>query len=422
MRRPAARIPYLQVIRSPRYFPLWLGQIVSNLGDTLNYVALVVLVFRLSHSGLAVSTLVLAEIVPTLLLGPLAGVVIDRVDRKRLLIVVDSVRAVLVLALALTHALWAIYALAALLAVGSTLFNPTLQAVIPALLTEEERLAANSVAWSSGRLVQIIGASVAGGLIAWSGTTPAFLVNAASFAFSAVMLMRLSIPRREGSPGRGGLGAWLGDARDGLAYARRDPFVARLLPVQALTSLATGATSALLVVLATKHLHLAAQGFGWLLAAIGIGALLGPFLSNGLTRGRSLDVRLLFVPYLIRGAGDVALGLVVGLPWALMILFIYGLNTSTGMVASNTILQTVIPNRVRGRVFTLLDVTWAAMRLLSLGLGGLLADRFGIAAVYIAGGTLLALAGALGLALLGRLPLDRPSLHQGARTHRHQAS
>ncbi len=400
-----SRVPYLRVIRSPHYFPLWLGQIISNLGDTLNYVALVVLVFRLSHSGLAVSALVLTEIVPTLLLGPVAGVVIDRLDRKRVLIVVDSLRAVLVLALALTHALWAVYALAALLAVGSTLFNPALQAVIPALLDEEERLAANAVAWSSGRLVQIIGASIASGLIAWTGTTPAFLVNAASFAFSAAMLARLSIPPRAAPPRTGGLDVWVGDAREGLAYARRDPFVARLVPVQALTSLATGATSALLVVLATTHLHLAAQGFGWLLAAIGVGALLGPFLSNGLTRGHYLDVRLVFVPYLIRGAADIALGLVVGLPWALVILFVYGLNTATGMVASTTILQTVIPDRVRGRVFTLLDVTWAAMRLTSLGLGGLLADRLGISAVYLIGGALLTIAGALGLGLLGRMPL-----------------
>jgi len=407
MSHQTARVPYLRVMRSPRYFPLWLGQIISNLGDTLNYVALVVLVFRLSHSGLAVSALVLAEIVPTLLLGPVAGVVIDRFDRKRVLIVVDTVRAVLVLVLALTHALWAVYLLAALLAVGSTLFNPALQAVIPALLTDEERLAANSVAWSSGRLVQIVGASVAGGLIAWGGTTPAFLVNAASFAFSAALLARLSLPARQGPSRGGGLGAWLHDAGEGLAYARRDPFVARLVPVQALTSLATGATSALLVVLANKHLHMAAQGFGWLLAAIGVGALLGPFLSNRLTGGHYLDVRLLFVPYIIRGIGDIALGLVVGLPWALAILFVYGLNTSTGVVASHSILQTVIPDRVRGRVFTLLDVTWAAMRLLSLGLGGLLADRLGISAVYLIGGALLTLAGALGLGLLGRLPLVR---------------
>jgi MFS family permease len=155
--------------------------------------------------------------------------------------------------------------------------------------------------------------------------------------------------------------------------------------VQALTSLAVGATSALLVlvVLAATHLRIGADGFGWLIAAIGVGALVGPFLSNWWTKGRYLDVRLLFVPYIIRGVGDGALGLVVGLPWALVILFVYGLNTSTGVVASNSILQTVIPDRVRGRVFTLLDMTWAAMRLLSLGLGGLLADRIGISAVYV---------------------------------------
>ena len=409
MSKPVSRIPYLRVIRCPRYFPLWLGQLVSNLGDTLNYVALVVLVFRLSHSGLAVSGLVVFEIVPTLLLGPLAGVLIDRFDRQRLLIATDLMRALLILALAVTHVVWGVYAISALLAAASTLFNPALQVIMPALLSDEERLAANSVAWSSGRLVQIIGASVAGGLIAWAGTTPAFLVNAASFAFSAVMLSRLTIPCREGSPRRGGLGNWLEDAREGLAYARHDPFVARLVPIQALTSFAVGATSALLVVLAAKHLRVGADGFGWLIAAIGIGALLGPFLSNRLTRGRYLDARLLFVPYVIRGVGDVALGLVVGLPWALVILFVYGLNTSTGTVASTSILQTIIPDRVRGRVFTLLDVTWAAMRLISLGLGGFLADRLGISAVYVGGGTLLALAGVLGLILLGRIPLAESS-------------
>jgi len=122
-------------------------------------------------------------------------------------------------------------------------------------------------------------------------------------------------------------------------------------------------------------------------------------------------MRLLFVPYVIRGVGDVALGLVVGLPWALVILFVYGLNTATGMVASTTILQTVIPDRVRGRVFTLLDVTWAAMRLVSLGLGGLLADRIGVASVYVIGGVLLVLAGVLGLALLGHQPLGRAPEH-----------
>jgi MFS family permease len=109
--------------------------------------------------------LVVAEIVPTLLLGPVAGIVIDRFDRQRVLVAADLVRAALIVALVFTHVVWGVYAIAALLAAASTVFNPALQAVIPALLSEEERLAANSVAWSSGRLVQIVGASVAGGLI-----------------------------------------------------------------------------------------------------------------------------------------------------------------------------------------------------------------------------------------------------------------
>ena len=124
-------------------------------GDTLNYVALVVLVFRLSHSGVAVSALVVTEIVPTLLLGPVTGVLIDRFDRKHLLIAVDLARAGLVLTVAVTHALWAVYALAALLGVGSTLFNPALQAAIPVLLDDKERLAANSLAWSTGHPVRL---------------------------------------------------------------------------------------------------------------------------------------------------------------------------------------------------------------------------------------------------------------------------
>jgi MFS family permease len=144
MSRPTSIVPYLRVARSPRYFPLWRGQLVSNLGDTLNYVALVVLVFRLSHSGLAVSALVVTEIVPTLLLGPVAGVLIDRFDRKHLLIAVDLARAGLVLTLAVTHAFWTVYALAALLAVGSTLYNPDLQAVIPVLLDDKRWSACSS--------------------------------------------------------------------------------------------------------------------------------------------------------------------------------------------------------------------------------------------------------------------------------------
>ncbi len=396
---------YAEVIGSRRYFPLWLGQLGSNFGDTLHYIALVVLVFQLSGQGLAVAGLVAIEIVPVLLLGPVAGVLIDRFSRKAILIGSDVFRAVLVLSLLWPQGVWHAYVVAAGLAAGGVFFNPAVNAVIPVLTTPEQRLAANSVSWSTGRLVQILAASIAGAVIATVGTGPAFAINAVSFALSAGLIMTLPIPAHAGEIGgtaKRGLGSFFGDARAGLAYARRDFFVSRLLVVQALASFSVGATGAMLVVLAERHLHQPPEGFAWLIGAIGAGALIGPLIPNTFARDYR-NARWLFVPYLIRGIGDVLIAVFTPLPIALVILFVYGLNTSTGMVVFNSTIQGAIPERVRGRVFTLLDVTWSAMRLLSLGLGAIVVDRVGVEPLFWIGGTLLFLAGALGLALLGRM-------------------
>lgn len=403
---------YGSVIRSPSYFPLWLGQLFSSFGDTLHYIALVVLVFQLTGQGIAVAGLAAAEVVPVLLLGPVAGVIIDRFSRKGVLIGADLFRAALVLSLLWPQDVWHAYLVAAGLAAGNTFFNPTVRAVIPALTTEGQRLAANSVAWSTGRLVQIVAASAAGGLIALLGTGPAFALNAASFLASAALIATVSIPPTAGQVGeaaRRGMGGYLADARAGLAYALSDRFVSRVLPVQALASLAVGATSAMLVVLSERHLELPPAGFAWLIGAIGVGALLGPLIPNALARDYK-DARWLFLPYVIRGVGDVLLAIVTPLPLALLILFVYGLNASVGVVTFNATAQSVVPDRVRGRVFTLLDVTWQAMRLVSLALGGVIADSVGVQAVFWAGGVLLIAAGAIGLGLLrGSLPSDRGS-------------
>ena len=396
---------YGAVIRSRRYFPLWLGQLGSSFGDTLHYSALVVLVFQLSGQGLAVAGLVVTEIIPVLVLGPIAGVVIDRFSRRAILIGSDLFRAALVLSLLWPQGVWHAYVVAAGLAAGGVFFNPTVNAVIPVLTTPEQRLAANSVSWSTGRLVQILAASIAGAVIAVAGTGPAFAVNAITFALSAALIATLPIPAHAGQLGDGarrGLASFFADARAGLGYARRDVLVSRLLVVQSLASFAVGATGAMLVVLSERHLHQPPQGFAWLIGAIGGGALLGPLIPNTFARDYR-DARWLFVPYLIRGIGDVLIAVFTPLPVALLILFVYGLNTSTGMVVFNSTIQGAIPEAMRGRVFTLLDVSWSAMRLLSLGLGAIVVDRLGVEPLFWIGGTLLFLAGALGLALLGRM-------------------
>ncbi|MDP9472161.1 MAG: MFS transporter, partial [Chloroflexota bacterium] len=127
---------------------------------------------------------------------------------------------------------------------------------------------------------------------------------------------------------------------------------------------------------------------------------LGPFIPN-LLADDYRDARWLFVPYVIRGVGDVLLAVFTPLPIALLLMFIYGLNTSTGNVVFRSTIQGAVPDAVRGRVFTLLDVDWSALRLVSLALGAVLVDAVGIRPVFWLGGALLVLSGVLGLALLG---------------------
>lgn len=176
--------------------------------------------------------------------------------------------------------------------------------------------------------MQIIASAIAGSLIALIGTDAAFAVNAATFVISALLIVRLVIPQHAGHLGQEttrGLDRYLGEAQEGLRYARHDPLVSRLLIVQSLASFAVGATGAMLVVLSEQHLDLRPSGFAWLIGAIDAGALLGPLIPNALAQDYR-TARWMFVPYIVRGVGDVLLALFTPLPVALLILFVYGLK------------------------------------------------------------------------------------------------
>jgi MFS family permease len=390
---------YGRLIRNRRYFPLWLGQLLSNLGDTLHYIALVVWVYQKTGSSMVVAGAVFFEVVPVILFAPIAGVVIDRLSRKGVLVGSDIARAILVLALVFTNEIWQIYAIVALLTLAGTFFNPAVSATLPMLLDEKDLLAANSVSWSTGRFVQIIGSALAAGVIAAVGAEAAFIFNAATFLVSAFLLLLLPVPIGQKVAARGWSG-YIADAREGLWYTRNNRFVSRLVVVQALASLSVGATSALLVVLSQEHYQLPASGFGAFILAIGVGALFGPFLLALLTHGKISHPRWLFGPYIIRGIGDVLMAVATAVPIAWLLLFIYGLNTSSGMVTYQTWIQRRVPDTMRGRVFTWLDVVWNVMKVVSLGLGAWLAERAGIEVVYYIGGTLLFISGCIGLITL----------------------
>ena len=385
-----------RAFRTPAFRRLFAAQTISRWGDTFNAVALVILVFRLTGSGLKVAGTVAFEIAPVLLLGFLAGAVVDRHPRRRVMVVADLGRAAIAVALAaFGDNLAVIYAAAFGLSVGTVFFNPAASSLLPSVVHPDDVVEANSALWSAAVISQIALAPLAGALVASAGAGPAFLLNAASYLISAALLRGLpahahpaQAPRRR-----------MADVAEGLRIIRRSRLLGTLAGVQALAALSAGATSALLVVLAERHLGAGAGRFGLLIAAIGVGAGLGPLL----LRRFIADPRrpgVLFGPYLLRGGVDLTLAATTNFGVAMGALGIYGVGTSTGMVTYNSLLQTTVPDRLRGRIFAFYDVVWQGARLVSIAAGGVLADAFGIRAVYVLGGLLLFAAGGLGLARL----------------------
>jgi MFS family permease len=403
------KVSYRALLQVRGYPELLAAQAVSRVGDSVHYIALVALIFALTGSGLAVSGAVVFEALPVLLFGALAGAVVDRLPRRRVMIAADVGRAVLAVLMAQTTSVAAIYALAFGLALGGVFHGPASQSLVPAVVPERILGRANALTWSSVQSSHVLGAALGGATIALVGASGAFLLNAATFLLSALLLLRVPEPADAGSTKR--TTRLRTEARHGLDFIRGDRFIVQLIAVQLLAVLSVGGTGALLVVLANRQLGVDEADFGLLVAAIGVGAVIGPLLFGRLVDRIDSPV-LVFIPYLVRGLIDAALAFVTGLWVPITLLLVYGINTSTGGVAYTTLLQRRVPAELRGRVFSAFNVVWQAGRLASLALAGILADVVSVQAVYVIAGVLLVLAGLIGL------NATRTTTQEAARTGR----
>jgi MFS family permease len=376
----------------PGYRRLWSARTVSQVGDVAQFTTLALLLVHLTGSAVGVTGAVVAEIAAVLLLGPLAGSLVDRLQRVRGMVVADVVRVLLAATLSVWHDTPAVaYAVAFGLAAGQAFFGPAAQSLLPSLVADEELVAANSGIWTAAVTAQVLVAPVAVLLATRVGFGVAFAVNAVSFAVSAAVLIGLREPGRivpvtVSNP--------FAHARDGLRALAALPLLRALAIGQFLAALSAGATSALLVVLAQDRLG-GGGGYGLLVAAIGVGAALAPLLVVRRLRDPRRPL-LVFGPYAVRGLVDLVLSIVTTVPLAAGALLFYGLSTSTGNVTFSSLLQSRVPDGLRGRAFAGFDVLWQTGRLLSLLGGGLLADAVGIRAVYLLGGLLLLAAAAVG--------------------------
>lgn len=386
---------------------LWLGLLISNLGTWMQFTAMGFFVARMAGSqhqaALDLGIIGAARAVPVLLLSPLAGVVADRLPRRRVLFVtnVTMAEAALMLAiLAATHRLemLGLVGISALSSAAMAFDSPTRQSWVPTLVDREfvgNAVGLNSVAFNAPA---VIGPALAGLMIVWTGVAGAFYFNAAA-TLAVVVAVALMNPSPASPAYRE---PTLHAMRQGIVFIARHPALRWIILAQLVTSLLTRPYSQLVPALAVNVLHAGARGLGWAVSAIGIGGFGGALLTAYFAQ-RERRSALWFQSSLIMSVGVLALGFMPALGAALPVLFAIGVGTLASLGATNTLIQMLSPEDVRGRALSI--YTMIAIGVVPLGalLDGAIASAIGLRET-------LALAGAICSALFVAIWLLRPAV------------
>jgi MFS family permease len=351
-----AVVGYGDLVRNNSEFrKLWLAQVVSNMGDWFNNVAVLGLVWALTGSGMAASLVILSNTVPSVVITPVAGVVLDRLDRRKVMIAADLIRAVLALGFLLVHRpdqVWMTYLFGAALVTISAFFQPAMSAAIPRLTTRQELIAANGLSSSTWGLMLAVGAALGGLVTGLLGREIAFFVNALSFLLSAALVwaIRTSLaPDRDESTAPL-LSPWR-EFRDGLRYARRSPQVLALLLVKSGWGIG-GGILVLLTVFGAQVFGAGDLGIGSLYAARGLGVLLGPYLVRPLV-GNSFQRMRTAIPiaFFISGTFYMLFSRAPILVAGMVMVIGAHIGGSISWTLSSVMLQQVVPDHLRGRIF-----------------------------------------------------------------------
>lgn len=371
----------------PAFRVLTVARVVSVGGDSLSLVALMLHVAATSGQALAVAALLLVgDFVPSVL-SPLAGAIGDRFDRKRVMIVCELVQGGVLLAIALTlPALPLLLGLVAVRAVVAQVFLPSSRASLPALVAERDLETANSALGFGTNGAEAIGPLAAAALLPLLGTSGVLLVDAASFAIAAGLLVRLPAlpPARAQAPdGRSSL---VGEVRAGLGYLWSHRALRIILLGFCGVVLANGIDDVALVVLGTDDLRAGPSGVALLLGGVGIGLLVGYALLARGARRLSMAV-LLVVGFGVSSVGNLLTGLAWAVAVALALQTVRGLGIAAMDVASGTLLQRLVPDHLLGRVFANLYGAVGVAAGLSYVGGGLLLDATSAPVTFVVAGT-----------------------------------
>ena len=344
---------------------------VSSIGDFLYFVALVVFLIQSTGSPSWVAAAAVARLLAYALLGSVGGVIADRYDRRRLMILLDLVRAVLMVILAAV--VWkhgspaVVIALTVANAAASTPYRPALVAATPALVHEDDLAAANAAEGAVGQMAYFVGPALGGALVALGGADVAFLANGLTFAVSAILLARIGPVgggrvHRSADRGERGGGA-LAHLADGLRTVRAQSGLAALIAFSSVMVFLYGFEQVVHVLVATQRLGMSASGVGVLSAAVGVGGLVvAPFTAR-LGDGPSAGL-LLVVSGLLMSIPLVLLAVISSPVVAVVVLLFEGAGGIAFEVLFITLLQRATPEDMLARVFGLQDSVTAVAQLL----------------------------------------------------------
>ncbi len=388
----ARRPSILAALRFRDFRLLWLGLLISNLGTWMQFTAMGFFVARMAGSphraALELGILGAARAIPVLLLSPLAGVVADQLPRRRVLFVTNTTMALAAFVLALLATLHrldlsSLVLLSALNSAANGFDSPVRQSWVPMLVDRQyvgNAVGLNSVAFNAPA---VIGPALAGLLIVWFGVAGAFYFNAAATlaVVVAVLMMRPSPPssiRNEST---------LQAMRHGIVFIAQHPALRWILLTQFVTAILTRPYSQLVPALAVNVLHAGARGLGWAVSAIGIGGF-GGALVTAYFAGRERRSRLWLQSALLMSIGVFALAFVPTLSSALPVLFTIGLGTLASLGATNTLIQILSPDDVRGRALAV--YTMIAIGVVPLGslVDGAIAAAIGLRPTFALAGAI----------------------------------
>jgi MFS family permease len=414
---------FIDLLRSNRnYRSTWLGQVVSEIGDYFNNIAVFSLVMQTSGSGLVVSGVMLSRAIPAVLAGPVAGVVLDRFDRKKIMIASDLIRAVVALAfIATIHEPrpWLLYLLSGLLMFASPFFTSGRAAILPAIASPEQLHTANSLTQTTQWATLTAGTMLAGWSADKLGYRWAFIINSLSFVFSAFAILLLQAgsgafrAQRATAADSETIRPWR-DYGEGLGYIRSTPLVLGIGLLSVGWAAGGGAAQILFALFGEQVFHRGAAGIGEIWGFAGVGLLVGGALAHWIGRKTGFPgyKRTVTISYLAHGAAYVAFSLVAQYWLALLLICLSRVGMAVCSVLNYSQLLRHTPDEFRGRVFSTMEsLRWGTM-IVSMAVAGVCSQYYSPRAIGVVAGVLGSVTAAFWAwaNYAGRLPEPAPAV------------